>query len=137
MRLVIPPPLLVRLREQRAARGADDVEQTHDAFLMHPGMGPALYLTTDGKVLSDSRDWDQSAEIREGSEDDAVAALVIGAENWSLPELLELLPQPAKSASCQVCSGTRWFHFKDYFGKPAKILCPECRGWGLVITKDA
>jgi hypothetical protein len=63
MRLVIPPSLLIQLREQRAKRTADEVERSHDAFLMHPGMGPALYLTAGRRVLNDSRDWDQASEV--------------------------------------------------------------------------
>src|SRR5687768_14439041 len=122
MRFPLSEELLRKLREQRAARQADEVESREDAFLLHPGMGPALYLTSDGRVLKDARDWDEMAAIQEASDDDAVAALVIGAENWSLPELLQLLPKPdATSQVCAACAGGHWFNFKDYYGKPAKM----------------
>ena len=135
MRFSIPPDLLRKLRERTASRTKNDVELAEDAFLLHPGMGPALYLTFDGRILKDSRDWDESAAIEEGTEDDAVAALVIGAENMNLRELIDLLPKKSPNTqTCVRCSGSRWFAFKDYFGRPARIICPECRGRGYTSS---
>lgn len=131
MRFAIPPELLRKLRDRFATRQRRDIELNEDAFLLFPGMGPALYLTSDGRVLKDRRDWDESLPIEEGSDDDAVAALVIGAEDLDLPELLELIPAPLPSAqSCTRCGGSRWFTFKDHFGKTARVICPDCAGRG-------
>src|ERR1051326_3399568 len=109
MRFVIPEDLLICLRQRQQARPKDETEVREDAFLLHPGMGPALYLTSDGRILKDARDWDETAKIEEGSDNDAVAAIVIGAENWKLQELLGLLPKsPLTSSPCPQCSGSRW-----------------------------
>ena len=135
MKFTISPTLLQKLQDRTAGREKTDIELSHDAFLLFPGMGPALFLTSDGRVFKDSRDWDESIPIEEGSDDDAVAALVIGAENLDLPDLLELLPKPTPgSIPCSLCKGTRWFSFNDYYGKPAKILCSECRGRGYTAS---
>lgn len=139
MRFQIPNDLLVHLRARRANRDPDAIEAEHDAFLLFPGMGCPLYLTTDGRILKDGREW-EGTEVREGDDNDAVAALVIGAENWNMRDLLKLLPPPPESsAACTLCGGSRWWHFKDYFGKPSKILCSTCggRGWLTSSTPAA
>jgi hypothetical protein len=137
MRFSIPPDVLRRLRGRTATRAKDEVETAEDGFLLHPGMGPALYLTSDGRVLKDNRDWDESCAIEEGTDDDAVAALVIGAENLDLHDLIDLLPPPpANSRPCNCCAGSHWYAFKDYFGRPARIVCPECRGRGYISSHN-
>ena len=140
MRFTIPTSILARLRQERVRRPDNELQDREDAFLLFPGMGPALFLTADGRILKDARDWDESANVEEGSDDDAVAAIVIGAENWDIPELLSLLPEaPQNSRPCPQCGGSRWFSFRNYHGNPAKIICPECggRGWTAKIVRDA
>src|SRR5436190_641542 len=133
MRFSISPELLKKLNDRTASREKDALEITENAFLLFPGMGPALYLTSDGRILRDGREWDESSSIEEGTDDDAVAALVIGADNLDLPDLIRLLPQPSVGASpCTGCGGSRWFAFKDYFGKAARVICSECRGRGYM-----
>jgi hypothetical protein len=137
MRFAIPQTLLVALQDRRPRSAADNIELAEEAFLLFPGMGAPLYLTSDGRVLRDGREWDEASAIVEGTDDDAVAAIVIGAEDLNLPELLALLPPaPLNAVPCSRCGGSRWWNFKDYYGKPAKIICPECRGRSWLTASD-
>ena len=112
----------------------DDVTTTHDAFLLDPGMGPGAYLTSDGRVLIDGRYWDET-ELREATDDEAIAAMVVGAKKTGILELLSLLPNaPDHSSLCDMCCGSRWIPGgRDVLtGEPAHIICYACHGRGWV-----
>jgi hypothetical protein len=105
----------------------DEVESSHDAFLLDPGMGPMTYLTADGRILVDARTWEGDA-ITEATEDEAIGALVIGAEKTGLLALLALLPPaPVEAATCPRCKGSR----RAALGPLPNLLCLVCggRGW--------
>src|SRR5262249_30846661 len=102
MRFHLPQSLLAKLRQLPRR---DEIEEAHDAFIMDPGMGPVLYLTADGRVLVDGSGWDDEP-LREATEEEAIAAIVIGAKKKGIPELLELLPRGANI--CSTCAGTHW-----------------------------
>lgn len=103
----------------------DEVENQHDAFLLDPGMGPMIYITSDGRVLLDMRSWD-GEPMREATEDEGIAALVVGAKKTSIGELLDLIPvRPPDGLQCPMCSGTRWFTFGE-----GQLVCLLCRGRG-------
>lgn len=105
----------------------DEVESSHDAFLLDPGMGPMLYLTTDGRVLVDERAWDGD-NVREATDDEATAALVAGAANTSIAALLDLIPaKPDGAVDCAMCSATRWLDIG-----PHHLICGHCHGRGWV-----
>lgn len=107
----------------------DELERTHDAFLLYPGMGPMLYLTADGRVLEDSRGWDGDAVV-ELTGDQANAALVVGAKKTGISALLDLLPpRPPDGKVCPKCSGTRVAEPIEGFG--SEFPCDMCgsRGW--------
>ncbi|MDB4967282.1 MAG: hypothetical protein JWN44_2971 [Myxococcales bacterium] len=54
---------LGRLRDVHTARRySDEVIERESAFLLDAGLGPVLYLASDGRVLVDSRDWDGSPQ---------------------------------------------------------------------------
>jgi hypothetical protein len=53
MRFVLSSSLLEELQTWRASRPLDRVEREHDAFCLDPGLGPAFFLTADGRVLVD------------------------------------------------------------------------------------
>jgi hypothetical protein len=116
----------------------DEVEQREDAFLLDPGLGPAMYLCADGQILHDGRDWDDQP-MREATEDEAISALVVGAKKIRIPELLELLPpSPPGSAPCARCHGLRWLRLHPGGVEPAdsttgNVICFDCsgRGWSL------
>lgn len=57
MRFVLSEPLLIELRAWRASRPVDEIEERHDAFCLDPRLGPAWYLTSDGRVLRDGTNW--------------------------------------------------------------------------------
>jgi hypothetical protein len=108
----------------------DEVEAEHDAFLLEPGMGPMLYLTAEGRVLTDGRSWDGEA-LREATEDEAIAALVIGADKTGITELLSLLPdRPSDGHVCPMCIGK---HQAPPLPGGPMIICLVCGGRGWVV----
>ncbi|XXX81274.1 hypothetical protein WMF30_21170 [Sorangium sp. So ce134] len=107
----------------------DEVEDKYDAFLLDPGMGPMAYLTSDGRVLEDLRGWDGDEVVEVGGWR-AHSALVVGARNTGIVELLELIPQPPPGSSvCSKCNGKRVAEPVPGFG--IEFPCNECdaRGW--------
>jgi hypothetical protein len=135
MRFEVPANVIDALRARRAQRRwHDGVEDQHDAFVLDPGMGPALYLTTDGRVLVDGSAWDDSP-VREATDDEAVAALVVGAKKTGIAALIDLLPSPPTEArDCATCGGARWSRLPvdSTDGQPIVQVCSECSGRGWV-----
>jgi len=135
-RFTVSPSLRAML-EARRRDGGDEVERESDAFLLDPGLGPASYLTGDGRVLIDGRDWDGDA-IREATDDEATTAIVVGAKKTGVAELLALLPpRPSGAVPCATCSGGRWA--KVHPSADLTIVCPTCggRGWGSLGPESA
>ena len=107
----------------------DEIEEIEDAFLLDPGMGPMVYLTSDGRILEDSRGWDGD-EIVEITGDRANAALVVGAKKTGIADLLGLIePPPVGSKVCARCKGTRMAEPVEGYGH--EFPCDACgsRGW--------
>jgi hypothetical protein len=67
MRFVLPTSLLEELQVWRGSRPLDPVEREQDAFCLDPGLGPAFFLTSDGRVLVDGTGWDDTP-IREATD---------------------------------------------------------------------
>jgi hypothetical protein len=106
-----------------------EVEDAHDAFLLDPGMGPMVYLTAKGHVLIDGRSWD-GEPLREASEDEAIAALVVGARKTGIAELVDLIPHPpADAVSCPMCKESRYAEIVE----GCEMVCPLCRGRGWAL----
>lgn len=102
-----------------------EVENEQDAFLLDPGMGPMTFITADGRVLLDMRAWD-GEPLREATDDEAIASLVVGAKKTTIGELLDLIPtRPLDGLQCPMCSGTRWFTYGEI-----QLVCLLCRGRG-------
>src|SRR5450755_4763160 len=81
----VPPDLLEELRIVRARRDRrDEIERAHDAFLLDPGLGPATYLSAEGRILWDDDGWGVEAKLGW-----AYAAIVTGARKLGLPSLLQ------------------------------------------------
>jgi hypothetical protein len=109
----------------------DEVEAKYDAFLLDPGMGPMMYLTSDGRILEDQRGWDGD-DIVEVCGFHANSALIVGAKKTGIMELLELLPPPPPNSSvCSVCRGKRLAEPEHLAGSGDKFPCIACeaRGW--------
>ena len=114
-----------------------EVEDKHDAFLLDPGMGPMLFITADGRVLTDGRSWD-GEELREATDDEAVGALVVGAKKTKIQALLALIPSASDGGlTCPMCDGRRSAEPVAGFGH--ELVCLLCmgRGWVTVATLDA
>jgi hypothetical protein len=127
MRFVLPPSLLGELQAWRASRPPDRVEGAHDAFCLDPGMGPAFFLTSDGRVLVDGTCWDDTP-IREASEAEAFASIVVGARKTGLVGLLDLLPaHPDGAPTCTRCHGGRYASLTPDL---PPFVCPDCHGLG-------
>jgi hypothetical protein len=140
MRFELPAPVLAALRERRdlqrreranRKRSMDDaeLEEKHDAFLLDAGLGPMLYITADGRVLTDGRGWSDE-EPREATDAEAIAALVIGARKTGITALLDLVPpRPPGGQTCAMCSGERMAELAP--GSAGKVICSRCggRGW--------
>lgn len=131
MRFTISTQLLHALRSlhDRGWR-ADDVTAGHDAFLLDPGLGPAVYLTADGRILIDERAW-SDGPLREATEDEAIVALVVGAHKTGIEGLIDLIPPPPEgSQACSRCDSHRWLAAEtDAFA----LVCPDCRGTGWLL----
>jgi len=132
MRFVLPPSLLDELRARRASRPLDGVERAHDAFCLDPGLGPAFFLTSDGRVLVDGTCWDDTP-LREASEAEAFASIVVGARKTGVVALLDLLPRPPEGAPpCARCQGSRYTPPVGYLGS---FVCPQCHGVGWIAVR--
>jgi hypothetical protein len=126
----------VKRAANQYVRGMDDIqveiEREHDAFLLDPGMGPMLFLTASGRILVDGRNWDGEA-LREADEDQAIGALLSGAEKTGITELLELIPpRPADGSICPMCAGSRLASPVPGMALP-ELRCFLCRGRGWVV----
>jgi hypothetical protein len=118
-----------------------EVEDMYDAFLLDPGMGPMMYITSDGRFLRDDRTWDGEGIQFETSLDRVISTLVVGAKKTGIAGLLALLPQrPSSAATCSTCSGHRWWTIQSSpinpdTGRQGSLVCPTCYGRGWVMTE--
>src|SRR4051812_42581644 len=136
MRFNIPDHILVALRESQPDRMRDPLLREHDAFMLDPGLGPDLILTTDGRVLEDGTSWD-GTPIRETTDNGALEAIVMGFKKTGLAALLELLPpRPATASDCPQCLGNRFAppHVEgatpEQLGRFRRYICTSCHGLG-------
>lgn len=121
------------LRNQAALRNAPrEGEFDEEAVWLHTDLGPSYYLTRSGRILI-NEGFDAEPAPREGTEQDFIAALVLGAKNLSEPRLIELLPaRPEGATTCGLCQGSRWVTIpKDQLNpEDVEFLCRQCQGRG-------
>ena len=130
MRFQLSETLLAELRACRAHLGVDPVETEHDAFCLDGGLGPAWYLTADGRVLMDGLSWN-GEPLREATEAEALQTIVVGAKKTGIDALLELLPRRPQSAStCTQCDGGRYASGSPESLEVPHFICPRCNGLG-------
>jgi hypothetical protein len=134
MRLEIPENLIPKLRELQSKQNySDEVLKSEDAVVMTLGLGPAMYLTFDGRVIMHTYiDDEPPGEVSDPKI--AYSAIVIGAKMRESQELLSILPAPPNDAlDCSACTGSGWTYFmNDIDGKPIGLICVECGGIGWV-----
>jgi hypothetical protein len=122
--------LLSELHEYCQTHGADDLMKAHDAFILDPGLGPATYLSSDGRILWDDDGWGVL-----GTRGEAIASIRAGAKRTGLQRLLGLLPlRTTASVDCPNCDATGWFdahdQLRDVIGQPFSVVCTVCSGLG-------
>lgn len=138
MRFSIPPELVPKLRELQAQSRefyVDKIAESEDAVVMTLGLGDAMYLALDGRVIVDEFSWTTEEEKPPREAKDAkemFTAIVVGAKRCNAPELLSLLPsRPQTAVDCAACERRGWKQIgKDADGNPAEIVCWECGGVG-------
>lgn len=134
MRFDIPETLIPKLRDLQSQQNyPDEILESEDAVVMTLGLGPAMCLAFDGRVIV--HDYMDDERPRQSSDPkEAFSAIVIGAKVRKAPELLSLLLQrPANALDCADCEGSGWRQFgKDVEGKPIEVVCRGCGGTGWV-----
>jgi hypothetical protein len=135
--LNIPDTLRPRLLALRAKQlqhpYADEVLVGREVIVLTLGLGPAIYLGLDGEVFIWHYMDDEPLRVTDDIADIA-GGLVIGAKNYDLPELHDLLPPCSVGGGpCSVCGGRRWVQFgrrRFDSDEPGWLVCWECRGMG-------
>jgi hypothetical protein len=126
----LPSPLIEGLRRVRDSIGHDEITRAYDAFLLDAGLGPATYLTTDGRVL-----WHDDGWGVKGTRAEALAAVSAGVHKAGLAQLSDLLPEkPSDAVDCVDCAGTGRFdahgQLMDASGVVFSVVCVTCAGVG-------
>ncbi len=134
-RLTLSESMIASLRAIQAKQMAyydDPVLRDHDAVVATYGLGPAMYLCLDGRVLILDHDEDDPAPVETDDENDLRIISVIMAKRHKMTDLLTTYlfpPKPAGASECRLCSGTRWVQ--------DKISCPLCRALGWIAADNA
>jgi hypothetical protein len=134
-RFRIPDDMIPTLRSLRA-RQKDwrELIDSEDVVHLYYGLGPALFLTFDGRILVDCWDWDDSGAYEVSDPKEAWSAVVIGANVFDFPDLLKLLPvRPPTAVDCPTCGGMGWWFWPTSDGRRGSFVCREvCGGLGWV-----
>jgi hypothetical protein len=134
-RFEIPEDLIPKLREIQTRQGNwRELIDAEDVVCLYPGLGPAIFLTFDGRVLQDNYDWDESGAYEVTDPKNAWSAVVLAADAWNLPDLLKLLPpRPLDARDCPDCRGMSFTSLSDAKDKRFKVVCFHgCGGLGWV-----
>jgi hypothetical protein len=158
MNLLILDGVQERLRQLRAEQLGWPSEgvtklfpELHEFFLRNDvviitlGLGPAVYLRLDGRIIK--WNYDDGESPRELSDPhDIAAGVALAVETWSMPELLALLPtRPGDGQECARCGGERWIRYAE--GRwvrlsqgpedSVKRVCITCCGLGWVTDRQS
>src|SRR5262245_14100996 len=139
-RFLIPEDIIPVLRGLRARQQPwRDLIEAEDVVHLYYGLGPAMFLTFDGRVLVDRWDWDDRGAYEVTDPKEAWVAVVLGADDFDVPDLLRLLPPRRPDAiDCPVCGGAGWVFATTQDGREAGIVCWErCGGLGWVAPRPA
>lgn len=119
------------IQAKQLARYDDPVLRNHDAVVATYGLGPAMYLCLDGRVLILDHDEVEPALLETTDEFDLRTASVVIANRYCVPDLLtgELFPpRPPGANECRLCCGDRWVR--------NGIVCPVCRALGWIAEEN-
>src|SRR5262245_53204998 len=123
-RFRIPLDMIPKLRSLRA-RQQDwrELIDAEDVVHLYYGLGPARFLTFDGRVLVDNYDWNDAGAYEVSDPKEAWSAVVVGADVFDFPELLRLLPErPPAAVDRPSCAGAGWFFFSSADGRQGKVV---------------
>ncbi len=114
LRFRIPDEIIPTLRDRKKRQGAwRDLINQEDVVLLYHGLGPAVFLTMDGRVIVDrSVDYPvaDAYEVEEASPEIAWGCIRLAAKQFDCRELRRLFPQDP----------------------PGSFPCPTCQGYGLL-----
>jgi hypothetical protein len=130
-RFTFSPTMIERLRAIQAEQMAyytDPTLRSEDAVVATYGLGPAMYLCLDGRVLIQDEDDPAPLETADGFS--MRATILILDKRNPLPDVEALFPpRPAGASDCHLCGGTRWV--------VGKIVCYPCRALGWIAADEA
>lgn len=132
-RFRIPDDLLPKLETLRTRqRKWRDVIDAENVVHLYLGLGPAWFLTLDGRILVDNYEWDGTGAYEVTDPKEACLCVVIGAMILDCPELLRILPErPADAIDCPKCGGSGWL-IRSPDGRRG-VACGEvCGGLGWI-----
>jgi hypothetical protein len=134
-RFRIPDDLVPRLRELRSRQKPwSDLVDAEDVVHLYYGLGPALFLAFDGRVIMD--DYFNETGVYEVSDPkEAWVAVAVGADLWGVPELRRLLPErPAGAADCPQCKGSGRLRPAEEHSQGG-LFCWECGALGWLTPR--
>ena len=117
------------IQAEQMAHYDDPVLRDHDAVVATYGLGPAMYLCLDGRVLILDHDEDDPSPVETEDENDLRSISVMMAKRHNMTDLLTtdlFPPKPSGASNCQLCGGDRWIR--------NGIVCPVCRALGWVAA---
>lgn len=121
----------------------DEYFLRHELVTITLGMGPAMYLSLDGRVIIWNYD-DGESPCEANDPHDIAAGVALAVERWSMPELLPLLPtRPADGHECPTCGGERWLRhsagrwvrFSEGPANAVQAVCRICCGLGWTTNR--
>ena len=134
----LSPELVADFEEYQRRYPPDPIATEYHAFLIYPGLGSAIYLTADGRLIWDDATfhdedqpstWTQSVSIR-----DALQIIWIGINSRGISRLASILPEkPPDATMCSTCNGTGQVKF-DLPSGSHSYLC-DCGGLGWLSPR--
>jgi hypothetical protein len=140
-RFHIPYDIIPRLRQlQSRQKWWSDAVDLEDVVHLYYGLGPAMFLSFDGRVITDDSENFIGAgagvyEVTDPKE--AWVGVAIGADVWGVSELLRLLPERRYGASdCPMCKGSGWIWPTEKRPR-GNVVCWDCGTLGWLPSADA
>ena len=136
-RFHIPDDLVPRLRELRSGQKPwSELVDAEDVVHLSYGLGPALFLAFDGRVITD--DYFNETGVYEVTDPkEACVAVAIGADVWDVPELRRLLPErPTVATDCPDCKALGWL-WPTAKRPRGSVVCWACGALGWLAAKQA